>query len=107
MMSPERAACAEKEVSLDRPDAEVFDRGYGRYKGEITPSPAQCRSTRRGLGWCRTQLAAAADLTEKTVKDFETGARTPHPRTLIAIRRAFRRAGTTSDPNSAALQDVW
>jgi DNA-binding XRE family transcriptional regulator len=67
--------------------------GRGRYKGPITPSPAQCRANRTRLAWCSARLADAAGITEKTVRDFESGARTPHARTLIAIRRTFREAG--------------
>lgn len=82
-------------------------RGPGRYKGEITPSPAECGSIRRRLGWRQERLAAEAGLTEKTVRDFESGVRTPHPRTLIAIRRAFRAAGAQpAQLSSAPLRDA-
>lgn len=81
-------------------------RGPGRYKGEITPSPTECRSIRRRLGWRQERLAAEAGLTEKTVKDFESGVRTPHPRTLIAIRRAFRDAGAQPAQLSASIRDA-
>ena len=65
----------------------------GRSKEPITPSPKECRRLRDQLRWSREQLALASGLTKRTVADFESGARTPHPRTLIAIRRAFRQAG--------------
>ena len=45
------------------------------------------------IDWSRKRLAEAADLAERTVTDFERGARTPHPNNLRAIRSALEQAG--------------
>lgn len=45
------------------------------------------------LGWSRRKLAESASVAERTLIDFERGARHPHPRTLAAIRAAFENAG--------------
>jgi len=45
------------------------------------------------LGWSRRQLAEYASVAERTLIDFERGARQPHPRTLAAIRIAIEAAG--------------
>lgn len=45
------------------------------------------------LGWSRKQLAGSADVAERTLVDFERGARQPHPRTIAAIRAAIEAAG--------------
>ena len=45
------------------------------------------------IDWSRKQLAEAADLAERTVTDFERGARTPHPNNLRAMRGALEQAG--------------
>jgi len=45
------------------------------------------------LGWSRQQLAQAADVAERTLMDFERGARRPYKRTLADIKRALEAAG--------------
>ena len=45
------------------------------------------------LGWSRRRLAEAADVAERTLTDFERGARQPHDRTLRDIRTALEDAG--------------
>ena len=54
---------------------------------------SQCKAARAMLGWSRRDLAKAARVAERTVVDFERGARTPHERTLIDIKRALEAAG--------------
>ncbi|WP_375458327.1 helix-turn-helix domain-containing protein [uncultured Enterovirga sp.] len=54
---------------------------------------AQCRAARAGLEWRREDLATRAGLAERTITDFERGAREPHTNNKIAIRRAFEAAG--------------
>ena len=45
------------------------------------------------LGWSRGQLATSALVAERTLVDFERGARNPLARTLADIRRALEEAG--------------
>jgi len=45
------------------------------------------------LGWSRGQLAKSALVAERTLVDFERGARNPLIRTLADIRRALEEAG--------------
>ena len=56
-------------------------------------TPAQCRMARVGIGWGVRDLAAAAAVSMGTLVNFETGKRTPQPRTLAAIRAALEAAG--------------
>ncbi len=55
--------------------------------------PSQCRAARALLGWSRKQLAESALIAERTLVDFERGARNPLDRTLSDIRRALEDAG--------------
>ncbi len=45
------------------------------------------------MDWSRRNLAEAADVAERTIIDFERGARNPYGRTLRDIRRALEDAG--------------
>ncbi len=45
------------------------------------------------LGWSRRRLADASRVAERTLIDFERGARNPYDRTLVDIRRALEEAG--------------
>ena len=45
------------------------------------------------LEWSRQRLAKAANVAERTLIDFERGARHPYDRTLADIRRALEGAG--------------
>jgi transcriptional regulator with XRE-family HTH domain len=56
-------------------------------------TPAQIRAARALLGWNQIQLAAAAGLTEITIKDLERGLANPRPSTLDRIETAFDQAG--------------
>jgi transcriptional regulator with XRE-family HTH domain len=56
-------------------------------------SPEQCRAARALLGWSRSHLAKAAKIAERTLVDFERGARTPLERTRADIRRALEESG--------------
>ncbi len=56
-------------------------------------SPAQCKGARAMLGWSRSKLAEAANVAERTLIDFERGARRPYDRTLADIRSALEKAG--------------
>ena len=59
----------------------------------MTITPSQCRAARALLGWSRKQLAQSALIAERTLVDFERGARNPLDRTLSDIRRALEDAG--------------
>ncbi len=48
----------------------------------------------------REELAKAAEVAVATLADFETGRRTPHPRTLAAIRVALEAAGVEFIPQN-------
>jgi transcriptional regulator with XRE-family HTH domain len=56
-------------------------------------SPEQCRAARGWLNWSREQLAAKAQLSNSTLRDFELGRRVPIANNLAAIRRALEEAG--------------
>lgn len=45
------------------------------------------------LDMSRADLAAAAGIAERTLVDFERGARSPHQNNLAAIQRALEAAG--------------
>ena len=56
-------------------------------------TPAQCRGARAMLNWSRTDLANAASVAERTIIDFERGARKPYERTLRDIQLALESGG--------------
>ncbi len=58
-------------------------------------SPEQCRAARAWLGWPQPELAKRAKVGLSTVRDFETGTRTPIPNNREAMQRAFEAAGVT------------
>jgi transcriptional regulator with XRE-family HTH domain len=53
----------------------------------------QLRAARALLNWSRVRLAAKANLSEMTIRDFENGVRKPRPRNIAAMRQAFEDAG--------------
>ena len=63
-------------------------------------TPAQSRAARGLLDWSQTQLAANANLSESTVRDFEKGRRVPAANNLAAIQHAFERAGLEFIPEN-------
>lgn len=56
-------------------------------------TPQQCRAGRALLKWPQVRLAAKAELSEGTVRDFENEVRTPPASKLSRIRRALEDAG--------------
>ena len=56
-------------------------------------SPEQSRAARGWLGWSQTELATRASVSLSTVRDFETGVRTPIANNIAAMRRAIEEAG--------------
>ena len=63
------------------------------YPVRLTLSPEQSRAARAWLGWSQTELAKRALVSLSTVRDFETGQRTPFANNLAALRRAIQGAG--------------
>ena len=59
----------------------------------MTLSPAQCRAARALLAWSQEELVRQANITKKTIADFERGATTPRRQTLDQILAAFDAAG--------------
>lgn len=60
----------------------------------------QCLGARAMLRMKREELAKAAEVAVATLADFETGRRTPHHRTLAAIRAALEAAGIEFIPQN-------
>ncbi|WP_316231609.1 helix-turn-helix transcriptional regulator [Bradyrhizobium sp. SZCCHNR1051] len=56
-------------------------------------SPEQCRAARAWLNWSQEQLAAKAQVSSSTLRDFEAGRRVPIANNLAAIRRTLEDAG--------------
>ena len=56
-------------------------------------SPAQSRAARALLNWSQPQLAEASRVSVSTIRDFETGKRSPIDNNLAAIRAALEAAG--------------
>lgn len=56
-------------------------------------TPAQIRAARALIGWKQTDLAAASQVSEMSVKNIERGATDPRVSTLIAIQKALETAG--------------
>ena len=59
----------------------------------MTLAAAQIRAARALLGWNQTELAAASGISVSSVKNLEGGMTEPNPRTIIALRKAFKVAG--------------
>lgn len=73
-------------------------------RGVITP--AQCRGARAMLGWTQAELAGRADLSRKTVADFELEQRSVHVRTRMALVEALKRAGVDLIPGGVRQRSV-
>lgn len=56
-------------------------------------SPEQCRAARAWLGWAQPELATRAKVGLSTVRDFETGTRTPIANNREAMQRALEGVG--------------
>ncbi len=63
------------------------------YKAVMTLNPPQSRAGRALLGWSQTDLADRSNVSLSTIRDFETGRRTPMVNNLAAMRRALEEAG--------------
>ena len=60
---------------------------------DLTLLPEQCRAARAWLDWSQDDLAAAAHVSQSTVRDFEKGRRIPIANNLEAIRAALEARG--------------
>ena len=56
-------------------------------------SPEQVRAARNWLAWTQAELAEKAKVGLSTVKDYESGKRTPIANNIEAIQRAMESAG--------------
>ena len=56
-------------------------------------TPAQCRAARGWLDWNQKDLAEKAKVSMSTIRDFESGKRSPIANNLEALRRAIDAAG--------------
>ena len=56
-------------------------------------SPEQARAARSWLGWTQAELAKRAVVGLSTIKDYESGKRTPIANNLQAIQKALENAG--------------
>jgi transcriptional regulator with XRE-family HTH domain len=56
-------------------------------------SPEQCRAARAWLAWSMDELAARANCSNSTIRDFEAHRREPHRNRLATIRQALEVAG--------------
>ena len=56
-------------------------------------SPPQSRAARALLNWSQPRLAEASRVSVSTIRDFETGNRSPIANNLAAIRAALESAG--------------
>ncbi|MDR3449521.1 MAG: helix-turn-helix transcriptional regulator [Alphaproteobacteria bacterium] len=56
-------------------------------------TPEQCRAARAWLDWSQSDLAAAAKVSNSTVRDFEAGRRVPIANNLGAMRAVLESAG--------------
>ena len=65
----------------------------------VAMSAAQCRAARALLGLSRSDLARIASVGERTLADFESGARTPIRATLAALQRALEVTGVEFLPD--------
>ncbi|GEL01835.1 helix-turn-helix domain-containing protein [Swaminathania salitolerans] len=64
----------------------------------MTLVASQCRAARAMLGLSQRDLARMAEMAHRTVADFETNARTPHIRTLRAMRETLEACGAVFIP---------
>ncbi|MBN8911104.1 MAG: helix-turn-helix domain-containing protein [Rhizobiales bacterium] len=63
-------------------------------------SPEQVRAARNWLAWTQADLAEKAKVGLSTVKDYESGKRTPIANNLDALQKALESGGITFGPDS-------
>lgn len=65
-------------------------------------SPEQVRAARNWLAWTQAELAERAKVGLSTIKDLESGKRTPIANNLEAIQRALESGGIKFGPDSVS-----
>lgn len=60
----------------------------------------QCRAGRALIEWSRADLAKASKVSERTITDFERGARSPINASLAALAGALEAAGVELIPEN-------
>lgn len=63
-------------------------------------SPEQVRAARNWLAWTQVELAEKAKVGLSTIKDYESGKRTPIANNLEAIQRALEVGGISFGSDS-------
>lgn len=63
-------------------------------------TPAQSRAGRALINWSQPELAAASGTSVSTIRDFETGKRSPIANNLAALRAALEAAGVIFVPEN-------
>jgi ribosome-binding protein aMBF1 (putative translation factor) len=76
-------------------------------KYAIVMSPEQIRAARNWLAWTQAELAEKAKVGLSTIKDYESGKRTPIANNVEAVQRALESAGMvfTADTLSGPIKD--
>jgi transcriptional regulator with XRE-family HTH domain len=74
-------------------------------KKQSLASREQCRKARAWLGWTLGQLAMRAHVSDSTVRDYETGRRTPIENNLRAITRALEAAGLSLENGAIGTKE--
>jgi transcriptional regulator with XRE-family HTH domain len=65
-------------------------------------TPEQCRAARGLLDWTQEELAARADVSRSTVRDFENGRHHLHPTTAAQVIAALEKGGALLIPSDEA-----
>jgi len=65
-------------------------------------TPEQIRAARNWIGWTQQELATRSHVGLSTVKDCESGKRTPMTNNLLAIRLALEAAGMVFTQNTVS-----
>jgi transcriptional regulator with XRE-family HTH domain len=69
-------------------------------------TPVQIRMARAALRWTQKDLAERSSVFANTIKNIESGMSDPKASTLLALRRAFARAGVEFiDDNGVRLRE--
>ncbi|WP_158811449.1 helix-turn-helix transcriptional regulator [Beijerinckia sp. L45] len=66
-------------------------------------SPEHCRMARAGLDISQQKLAEAAGVSLSTIKDFESGKRSPMMNNLVAMHKALESFGVIFVQNGVLL----
>jgi transcriptional regulator with XRE-family HTH domain len=75
-------------------------------KKRTLASRKQCREARTWLGWTLGQLAMRAHVSDLTVRDYETGRRTPIESNLRAITEVLEAAGLSFENGAIGTKEL-